>query len=379
MSNPVVDHLILGGGVVGLSLAYELACAGAKVCVIDRGPLGAEASWAGAGILPPAIESAAATSHDRLFALANRLHAQWSERLREETGIDNGYRVCGGVYLARGQRDTAGLHAAARAWKTGGIRVEPIADLAAFGVDPRTPIGPIASCFLPAEAQLRNPRHLRALAAGCAKRGVELREGVEAHDFIVRDRRIESVRTSAGAIVAANVCIAGGAWSAALLARLGCSLAVKPIRGQIVLLEGEPGRLRSIINEGPRYIVPRSDGRVLVGSTEDDVGFDRRPTAEGVGGLLAFALELMPSLAAARMERCWAGLRPGSADGLPYIGRVPGIDNAVVAAGHFRNGLQLSTATAAVVSQLLAGRTPEIDLTPFRVDRPTAAMAVRHS
>jgi glycine oxidase len=130
-----------------------------------------------------------------------------------------------------------------------------------------------------------------------------------------------------------------------------------------------------IINEGSRYLVPRPDGRLLVGSTEDDVGFDRSTTAQGVGGLLSFALSLVPELADAPIERSWAGLRPATADGLPYLGPAPGLDNAFVAAGHFRGGLQLSTGTARVMSQLIDGQSPEVDLGTFRIDRPAPGLA----
>jgi len=141
------------------------------------------------------------------------------------------------------------------------------------------------------------------------------------------------------------------------------------MRGQIALLN--PGRpvLRRIINCGPRYLVPRVDGRVLVGSTMEHVGFDTRTTAEGIGGLLEMAGALAPGLASAPVERCWAGLRPGTPDGLPYLGRIPGYDNAFIAAGHYRSGLQLAPATAVVMRQLLRGESTSVPLDAFRMDR----------
>jgi glycine oxidase len=123
------------------------------------------------------------------------------------------------------------------------------------------------------------------------------------------------------------------------------------------------------VNEGRRYLVPRDDGRLLVGSTEEDVGFDRGTTADAIAGLLEFAMSLVPNLARATLERFWAGLRPATEDGLPYLGSVPDVENAFVAAGHFRSGLQLSTSTARVMGQLVRGLAPEIDLEPFRLDR----------
>jgi glycine oxidase len=186
---------------------------------------------------------------------------------------------------------------------------------------------------------------------------------------------MKAVRTSLGTISADRFCIATGAWSAAIARRLGCKADIRPIRGQIVLLANARPVVNRIINEGPRYLVPRPDGRLLVGSTEEDVGFDRGTTAGAIGELLQFALGLVPELKQARMERSWAGLRPATRDGLPYLGRVPGLENAFMAAGHFRGGLQLSTGTAAVMSQLMQGRQPALELGAFRLDRAASEPA----
>jgi glycine oxidase len=129
-----------------------------------------------------------------------------------------------------------------------------------------------------------------------------------------------------------------------------------------------------IVLSGKRYIVPRPDGRVLVGSTEEEVGFDARPTASAIADLLAFAIDLVPSLAGAVLERCWAGLRPGTADGLPYLGNVPDFPNLFVAAGHYRAGIQLSPATGLVMKQLMSGESPLIPLYDFRLNRPPLAV-----
>jgi glycine oxidase len=197
--------------------------------------------------------------------------------------------------------------------------------------------------------------------------------GAAAEDFEIQAGRVRAVRTSRGSLSADQFCLTAGSWTAALARRLDVSLAIRPIRGQMVLLSAAGPTLAHIVNEGSRYLVPRGDGRVLAGSTEEDVGFDRSTTAGGVSGLLDFALGLVPALAEAKVERSWAGLRPATADDRPYLGRVPTIDNAFVAAGHFRSGLQLSTATAVVMSQLMRGEATDVDLTAFRVERGSAA------
>lgn len=363
------DVLIVGGGVIGLSLAYELAGHGAAVRVIDAGQPAREASWAGAGILPPAR----ATSGDpleQLTALSNDLHRQWSEALRATTGIDNEYRRSGAIYLARDPEETYRLREFAAQARGRDIVADELSAAKLHDVEPALCPADLAAAYLvPEECQLRNPRHLKALLGACVARDVKITAGAAAHDVEIRGDRITAVRTSVGALQADQVCLTAGAWSAALAERWGVTAAIKPIRGQIVLLATPRPVLARIINEGARYLVPRRDGRLLVGSTEEDAGFDRSTTAGAIGGLLEFALGLAPQLAAAQIERSWAGLRPCTGDGLPYLGRVPHLDNAFVAAGHFRGGLQLSPGTAVVMSQLMRGERPAVDLHAFRVDR----------
>ncbi len=364
------DAIIVGGGVIGLSLAYELAGGGWRVRVVERGQPGREASWAGAGILPPAGRNPSTDAYHELARLSDELYPVWSAQLREQTGIDNGFRRCGGMYLARNDAAAAELHRSADEWRQRGVAAEPLDGRAAAEREPALRGDALrAAYWLPEEAQLRNPRHLKALAAGCALRGVEICAGISVEGFVVHQGRVREVITSAGAMQSAQVCATTGPWTKALLARLDVELAVHPVRGQMVLLSSPRPCLRSVINEGKRYLVPRPDGRVLVGSTEEEAGFDKRTTAEAIAGLLAFAVGLAPALGELSIEQCWAGLRPGTRDNLPYLGRLPGLENAFVAAGHFRGGLHLSPATAVVMARLMRGDSPGLDLTPFRVDR----------
>ena len=364
------DCLIIGGGVIGLSVAYELAARGVSAHIIDRGQPGQESSWAGAGILPPYRVYAGATAYEQLSALTCELHPQWAAQLREEAGLDNGYTRCGGIYLARDATGQAALAREVESWKRQGLRIENVSGEAICRLEPQLAAAPSAY-LLPDEAQLRNPRHLKALQAACLRRGVRISPGVEAEDFLVADGCIVGVRTVAGKLSADSVCICGGAWSQSLAARLRVEPVprIHPVRGQMVLLACDQPLVSRVVNDGPQYLVPRQDGRVLVGSTEEDVGFDNRTTGGAISDLLRFAQGLLPALAAARFERCWSGLRPGTADGMPYLGRLPGLDNAYIAAGHYRQGLHLSPATAVVMADLICGRPAAVDLIAFRVDR----------
>jgi glycine oxidase len=364
------DVLILGGGVIGLSTAWFLAEAGVRVAVVDKGDFGREASWAGAGILSPAKHEHAQNALDRLRAHSWELFPSLSWRLREETGIDNGYLVSGGLELF-----TAADEESSDEWRGEGIAFE---ELKGDELHRRYPeLSPLVrrAFFLPEMAQVRNPRHLKALQAACAARGVSLRPGSPVHRLLRKGGRIESVETEQGRLTAGRYLLAAGAWSEALLTPLGWRLGIRPVRGQIALLNTGTAGVRPVLMHGKRYIVPRGDGRVLVGSTEEDSGFEARTTAVAITELLQLAAALAPNLAGAAVERCWAGLRPGSPDGKPFLGAVPDVENLFVAAGHFRSGIQLSPGTALVMKQLLVGEKPALPLEDFRLDRPLAPPA----
>jgi len=357
------DLLIIGGGVIGLSLAYELAGCGLNVRVIERGQTGREASWAGAGILPPARRREGDHPLEQLAGLSFELLPRWSEALRESTGIDNGFRRCGGLYVAMASDGRADLDEAARAYRSRDIRAEALDGAELTSLEPALDTSEITGAvYLPEEAQIRNPWHLKALHSACSQAGVQIETGCVVEDFQLNDDRVRRVLTSAGARTADAVCIAGGAWSAGIAQRLGVELTVKPMRGQIVLLRADSPPLRHVVNHGPRYLVPRPDGRLLIGSTEEDVGFDKRTTGDAVAGLITFATRLAPSLGQLEVERSWAGLRPATPDGCPIIGRAADLENAYIATGHFRAGLTLAPATAVVLGELIRGLTPTVDL-----------------
>jgi glycine oxidase len=374
------DVLILGGGVVGLSLAYELAGQNIRVRILDRGAPGREASWAAAGILPPCKFRMRAPPLEWLQGFSAQLHAEWAARLREDTGIDTGYRRCGGIYLAENDAMSAELLQTCERWRREGLTVKWLhaSDLA--GIEPAL-AGAYDRCKLSGaaivaeETQIRSPRNNQALIAACMKRGVEISQGIEFHDFETHGGKVAAVKTNVGNFAADRVVLAAGAWSQPIAARLGLHIPVKPIRGQIVLLQTHRQVVGRVINVGRHYLIQREDCRMLVGSTTEDVGFDRRTTAVAIGDLLKFAAELVPELSTGSIERCWTGFRPASVDELPYLGRAPGFDNMFIATGHYRAGLYLAPGTAVVMSRLIRGESPGVDLTPFRPDRASSPRA----
>jgi glycine oxidase len=372
---PQREVVIVGGGVIGLSVAYVLARENVRVTVLDRQELGREASWAGAGMIAPTSEHADLSPTSALRAWSARLFPEWSDALRDRTGIDNGYRRSGGVDVACGETEAQALRAAAGRWRAEGVTFERLAYPDIRRVEPALSPAIEVAYFLPDRAQIRNPRHLRALAAAVESHGATLLPHHAVVRFDASGERIEAVVTERGAIPCDALVLAAGAWSGGLLAGLGIAAPTPPVKGQIVLLRARAGGPKRVVERGSNYLVPRDDGLVLVGATEEDAGFDTAVTAQGVAGLLAEALRLCPGLADAALERCWGGSRPGSIDTRPYIGHAPGYDNVIVAAGHKRAGLQLSPATAELVADLVLGRPPRLDLAPFAVGRTPNAHA----
>lgn len=357
----MANIVLIGGGVIGLSIAFELATRGASVRVLDQGPLGQESSWAGAGMIAPGNPERAKTLETRLRAESFVRWSDWAARLQEETGVDTGFARCGGLEFSP-DRSGSEMSALAAQFQSEGVRAEFILARDLPGLEPNVNPELGDAVYLPDYCQVRNPRLLRALLAACAARGVELSPGLPVIGFEQHGSRITAARTLNGTVAAQQFVVCSGAWSQSVLAHAGVAIHVEPVRGQIVLLDKLPLPTRRILEVGPRYIVPRADGKLLVGSTEEHVGFEKCNTAEAVAELIRFGCELIPSLANARVERCWSGLRPGSPTGLPYLGQVPHIDNLFVAAGHFRAGLMLSPITAVVMTQLLLGETPVLDV-----------------
>ncbi len=362
------DIVLIGGGVIGLSIAYELATRGASVRVLDQGQLGQESSWAGAGMITPANPDHATSLESRLRAESFVRWPDWAARLREETGVDTGFDCCGGIELPASP-SAVETSALTKKLQNEGVRAERLDSRQLRDLEPHLSLEVTEAIHLPDYCQVRNPRLLKALLAACTARGVKLSPGMPVVGFEQQGDRVTAVRTPTSTISADQFVVSSGAWSQTVLAQAGCQISVEPVHGQIVLLDMLPLPTRRIIEVGSRYIVPRADGHLLVGSTEEAIGFNKRNTAEAVAELIRFGCELIPSLKSARLERCWSGLRPGSPNGLPYLGRIPNIENLFVAAGHFRAGLMLSPITAVLLRQLLLGETPTIGLDDFQPRR----------
>jgi glycine oxidase len=372
------DCCIIGGGIIGLSIARELAGRGLSVRVLSRDTREEMASWAAVGIFPPAPTAAGMTPGEALTAWSDRLHQEWAQELLDETGIDNGLRRCGGLHVAADDAAMERVRREAGSWLAKGASCEVLAAAALAAAEPAL-AGAVArgavrgALLLADEHQFRSPRQLRALEQSCLNRGVVLTRGADVSTISVDGGRITGVVAAVGGVServeAAAYVVAAGAWSGRLAEVLGLSIDTRPIRGQIVLLRLPRQPLTRIVNLGLDYLVPREDGHLLVGSTLEDAGFVPVPTDAAIRRLRRVAVDLLGDVADVPPEKSWAGLRPGSPDGLPFIGRVPALANAFVAAGHFRAGLHQSTGTAVMIADLIQGRIPEVDPAPFAPGR----------
>jgi len=365
----MADFLIIGGGLIGLLTARTLSESGAKVILIERSQLGQESSWAGGGILSPLYPWKYPDAVNDLAAWSQVHYPILAKELEQATGIDVEWTQNGLLILDDDQRE------AALAWAPRyAANVQPI-DAEAIGrLEPALPAGHAAGLWMPEVAQVRNPTLVQALREDLKLRGVRVAENSEVTHLLTKRGRIRGAKTELTEVMADQVIVACGAWSATLLKELGQELPVMPVRGQMVLFRAAPGQLQCIILHKGHYVIPRRDGRVLVGSTMEEVGFDKTVTDEARDDLVQVAYEMVPALADAPVERHWAGLRPGSPTGVPFIGAHPEIEGLFINAGHFRNGVVMAPASARLLADIVQNRPTVVDAAPFDLDsRSTAA------
>lgn len=356
---------IIGGGVIGCACAWALARAGISVTLYERGRLAGEASGASAGILAPLAEVADPGPFAELAIAGLHAFAEQIATIIEESGIDPEYRRCGVLRLALEPRDAEGLQESAR-WQVNqqlGLRWIDAADVATL----EPALAPSHGALLSAdEGQVRPALLVRALASAAARSGAKIIEFADVAGPAITADRATGVRLSNGVTKPAGmVLLTGGAWTTNLAAAAGATIPIRPVKGQYALLGMLPRPLRHVVFAGHGYLVPRVDGTLYIGATEEDAGYDRRVTADGAGEVLAMARAILPTTRDAEVLGFGAGLRPGSADGLPALGALPGVENLYVAAGHYRNGILMSLITARLITELLLGRTPSLPLAPY--------------
>ena len=363
---------------MGCSTALRLQREGLRTVVLERSVPGAEASSAAAGILGPGAEAGHPVAREhvdtllRLGSWSRELHEAQATRLREEQGIDIGFRRCGAMAVALGDADEEALerHAAS-------LGTDYPHELLS-GDEARAREGSLApevrrGLDLPAEAQLEPRLLLRALAVAAEAHGATFRSGTYVHEVLTEGDRVRGVRVGDGALEADHVVVAAGSWTS-LVPGLDLGAArIHPVRGQVVATQTRPPVFRRMIFGAGGYVVTRPDGRVLCGSTEERVGFRREVTLGGMRSIVDLATRLAPTLADAPLQDHWSSFRPGTADGLPLVGAA-GPEGLWLASGHFRNGILLAPATAELIAHGIAsvpipGEVPQELVDPRRFTR----------
>lgn len=360
-----MNVVVVGGGVIGLMTARELALAGCHVTVLERGETGREASWAGGGIVSPLYPWRYSPPVTALSREAQKSYPALSVALQEESGIDSELYACGLLMLdAEDARD-------AISWAS--IHDQSLHRLAASQLQRQFP--GLAMCWqeglwMPSLANIRNPRLLKALRGSLQTLHVDIHEHTEVVRWNRNTQEVSSVMVSDGRMFPADAfVVCCGAWSRHVLlqAEEAVRLPIRPVRGQMLLYRLSPGELPCIVMAGGRYVIPRPDGHVLCGSTQEESGFDKSVTSEARDDLEQAASLLWPALGKHKPVGHWAGLRPGTPNGIPFIGPVPGLENLWVNAGHHRNGLVLAPASARLLADLLLKRETALDPRPYQL------------
>lgn len=345
--------LVVGGGLIGMLTARELVQAGLQVAVLERQLTGRESTWAGGGILSPLYPWRYPDGVNLLARWSQDVYPALAEQLQIESGVDPEYLQNGLLILDRDQHEVA-LDWAAH-WQR---RLEQVDAAVIRELEPQLVEVPETGLWLPEVGQVRNPRLARAVRNSIESQGVKIFEHASVTEFVLHGDRLQGVRTEQGEFSAERVVIAMGAWSARLLDRLGIPLPVRPVRGQMILYRARPQLVRRILLHQGRYVIPRRDGRVLVGSTMEEVGFDKSTTPAALEELQRETRHLLPALAAYPIEHHWAGLRPGSPTGTPYICEHPHLRGLFLNTGHFRNGVVMGPASARLLADLVLEREP---------------------
>ncbi|MDE2572291.1 MAG: glycine oxidase ThiO [bacterium] len=369
------EVVIIGAGLIGLALARELAHRGAAVRVVDTGEPGRQASWAAAGMLAPSSEGLDGAFYDLCAASLARYPA-FAAALHEETDLDIHLRREGFITPAYDDRGVAKLEAEVADARARGFGASMLTSVDTLRLEPS--LAPVAaSAHFEHEASVDNRRLGRALRAAVEHLGVRLDEGLPWVRLAATQRRVNGVETANGFIPAPVVINAAGAWAGTLEGvPERARVPVEPVKGQILALGMPANLIRHTIYAEHAYLVPRDDGRLIVGATVERAGFDTRVTAAGIHRLLDGALRVAPALRDLAVVETWAGLRPGTPDGLPYLG-AGSIEGYFLATGHLRNGVLLTPITAEVVADTVEGRAPRVDVAAFSPERvhPTSKAA----
>ncbi len=350
-SNNKFDCIIVGGGLIGLLSAYFIAKQGRRVALVEQSSLGRESSWAGGGILSPLYPW---RYPDAVTDLVNWSRQHWEgliEQLQRESGIDP-QSINSGMLILDQEEQAEAIDWA----QCFDIALQAVSADQLKVLEPNLGPSPRQALWMPEVGQVRNPRLIKSVHQVARQVGVSILENHPVDQLLIEQGQVIGVTSRQHSLYAPQVVVAAGAWSAGLLEGVGYHLAVKPVRGQMIQFQTTPGLIKRITLYRGRYIIPRRDGRVLAGSTTEHVGFDKSITPQTKDELIKAAVEIAPGLAECDVVHHWAGLRPGSPDGVPTIGELSNISGLYINSGHFRNGVAIGFASCQLLCNLVIGQ-----------------------
>jgi glycine oxidase len=353
------DCIVVGGGAIGLLTARQLFLEGVDVLLLERGELGGESSWAGGGIISPLYPWRYDDAVNVLAERSKRIYPVLTKTLFNETGHDCELINSGLFTVTDNLQEITGW---AKKWS---VDAEFINDIDSIHkIEKAVGDAVDKGIWMPDIKQIRNPKFVKALKASFENLSIPYKEQCAVEEIITKNNKVTGVRTNQKTFLADKIIIASGAWSAQFNATQS-SVNVIPVKGQMIMYKGEPDLVKRIILSEGHYIIPRKDGRILAGSTLEKIGFDKSISSAAFDELHHAAVELIPLLDELPVERQWAGLRPGTEKGIPYICRHDDVEGLYIHAGHFRNGIVLGAASAELIVDIILDREPWCDTAPY--------------
>lgn len=369
--NKSFDAVIIGGGINGSSIAYQLSKIGKKVIILEKKQLACEASSAAAGMLAAQAEIEQDGPLFQLALRSQRMFSTLSDELFEYTGIDIEYVNKGMLKIAETEEIALEVNKQVTFQRNWDPDIQWLDSNEIRDIEPALAPSVAGGMYLPNDGHVQPIKLTHAFAKAALQLGAEIRENTEVLSFIYQQGKVIGVKTNKGMIHCEQVVITTGAWAAKLMQETGLDIDVYPVKGECFSIKTEEPVINTTIFSDKRcYLVPKRNGEIYIGATMIENTFDKNVTPGGIATLIERAGHLVPQMKDLPWERVWCGIRPQTGDGNPYIGEHPEWKGLFIAAGHFRNGILLSPITGTLVSDLLVGRLAnDTLLTSFRIDR----------
>ena len=371
MSNNTNLHpsvIIIGGGIIGCSIAYHLSKANSKVTIIEKRKIGSAASGIAAGMIAPLSEGLPKGPTLAVAQESRSLLLELIPKLQEDSGIDVEYSSPGILHLAYTAEEVDDLNLRLTWQKEFNMNLDWLSGIEAKKIEPSIAEDVLGALLSPNEGNLNSRRLVRSFAQAASNNGAVLMENTEVTGIIFSGNRVTGVNTTAGNMYADWVVMCSGPWSNHYGGWLGIDIPVFPVRGQIMAVRLLPSPITRTVWNGITYMIPKRDGSIVIGTTREHVGYKDKPTLSGISTILTNALKLVPQIADAELHKVWSGLRPYTQDEIPIIGTIPKIEGAILAVGHYRSGILLSAITGSMVSDLVRNGEKEYML-PFNISR----------